>query len=157
MRKSLIAIAVALAVLAGAGAGSTSAQSAEPRFVLSGVVFVEGGTGGRAWLLEPTLTQNQVITVRPGDSIGPYRLASIHDDRVELQGPSGKLVVPLAGVSGPVTAAGPTPAPITRTPNFPAAAPPREGEPVPFFPLDPNRKKVDFRSLFEGLGQGLGK
>ena len=98
------------AALIGASAGSTDAQSAE-RFVLTGVVFVEGGTG-RAWLQEPTLTHNEIVSLRPGDSIGPYRLTKVLEDRVEMEGPAGAFSVRLAGAPGPVTAAASaTPAP----------------------------------------------
>jgi len=96
-------IATTWVAVVGAMAGGAHAQ-AEERFVLSGVVFVEGGRGV-AWLQEPTLTKNQVVTVRPGDSIGPYRLTKILEDQVELEGPAGKFSVPLAGVPGTATAA----------------------------------------------------
>ena len=109
-KRRLILIAAMWAALIGASAGSTDAQSAE-RFILTGVVFVEGGTG-RAWLQEPTLTHNEIVSLRPGDSIGPYRLTKVLKDRVELEGPAGAFSVRLAGAPGPVTAAAPaTPAP----------------------------------------------
>ena len=106
MNRRLILTA---AVLLVGGTLAVSAEAADARFVLTGVVFVDGGDGGRAWLQEPTLTQNQVVTLRPGESIGPYRLTSIHEDRVEFQGPTGKLVVPLAGIAPPTTASTPAP------------------------------------------------
>ena len=90
-------------------AGVADAQSAAPRFMLSGVVVVEGG--GRAWLQEPSLTKNQIVALRPGESIGPYRLTKILDDRVELAGPQGTFVVLLAGAQGPATVAAPAPRP----------------------------------------------
>jgi hypothetical protein len=151
VNRRLILTAAALAVLILVGAFSADAQSTEPRFILTGVVFVEGATGGRAWLQEPTLTQNQIITVRRGDSIGPYRLTSIHEDRVEMEGPSGKVVVPLAGVAGPPTAVGPAR----------QAVVPQVGQDAKRQPIGPNQtvdtrtdraKKFDFRSLPSLLG-----
>jgi hypothetical protein len=101
--RQAILIAAAWAVFAVFGVVDASAQASEPQFILTGVVVVEGETGGRAWLQEPKLTQNQVVPVRRGEQIGPYRLTAIHEDRVELQGPKGKLVVPLAGVAAPAS------------------------------------------------------
>jgi hypothetical protein len=99
----MILTALTVAGLIVAGGLSRDAYAADPNFTLTGVVFVEGGTGGRAWLQEPTLTQNQVVPLRPGESIGPYKLAAIKEDRVELQGPAGKVVVFLAGAGAPAT------------------------------------------------------
>ena len=108
MSRRMMAIAAMWAALVGADAGGVDAQSGE-RFVLTGVVFVEGGAG-RAWLLEPTLTQNQVVPLRPGDSLGPYRLTKVLEDRVELEGPAGTFSVRLTGPSGtPAVAANPEP------------------------------------------------
>src|SRR5262245_50839954 len=107
--KAMLAVAAWLAILAAAGVAG--AQSG-PRFILSGVVVVEGG--GRAWLQEPNWTKNQTVAVRLGESIGPYRLMKILDDRVELAGPEGGFVVLLAGVQAPAVAApaGPPPRPV---------------------------------------------
>lgn len=149
MAKWLIFIAATFVSLSSSLVVEGQAQA--PQFVLTGVVFVEGGSGGRAWLQEPALTQNQVVTVRTGDSIGPYRLATIHEDRVELDGPSGKVVVHLAGVGGPVTAATPAP-PAARIGDAPPTPPAPPGA-RPLRPVDPNRKKFDFKSIFEGMGK----
>lgn len=89
----LIAAAVAMVV---AGASRVDAQAADPRFTLTGVVVVEG-QAGRAWLQEPSLTQNQVVSVRTGETIGMYRLTNVFDDRVELDGPAGVVTVFLTG------------------------------------------------------------
>jgi len=94
-------IASTCVVLVGVAAASASAQA--ERFVLTGVVSVEGG-GGVAWLQEPTITQDRVVTARVGESIGPYKLTKILEDQVELEGPQGKFSVPLAGGSAPATA-----------------------------------------------------
>jgi hypothetical protein len=105
----------------------SAAQS--PAFVLSGVVL--GGEQALVWLQEPTFTQNQPIVVRPGEMVGPYRLTTVQADRVELEGPGGKVMVPLyarlttvptgpisrpvaprADGSAPAAAAGAAPAPM---------------------------------------------
>jgi len=101
VRTRLVLVAATWAAVLGIVVGSANAQSPTPtgeRFVLSGVVFVEGGRG-LAWLQEPSLTQDQVVTLRQGDSIGPYRLTKILEDQVELEGPVGKFSVPLSGAS----------------------------------------------------------
>ena len=82
-------------VIADGAADAQSVAPSGPQFTLSGVVVVEGG--GRAWLQEPVLTQNEIVAVRPGENIGPYRLTKILEDRVELAGPSGTFSVRLAG------------------------------------------------------------
>src|SRR5262245_17337550 len=101
MGRGAILIAATCVVLVGGVAASASAQG--ERFVLTGVVSVEGG-GGVAWLQEPTLTQDKVVTARVGEQIGPYRLSRILEDHVEMEGPQGKFSVPLAGSSAPTTA-----------------------------------------------------
>jgi hypothetical protein len=128
---------------------------------LTGVVFVEGGTGGRAWLQEPTLTQNQVVPLRPGDSLGPYKLTKILEDRVELEGPTGKLVVLLAGSGAPAAAAparGPAKPQMGARTDLPGPNtsgdipfPPRPTGPMPNNPNSP--PKFDFS---KGLGNLLG-
>jgi len=144
--RRLIVIAMTWAALVTVTTSGADAQSpAGTRFTLTGVVFVEGGTG-RAWLVEPSLTQNQVVSVRPGDNIGAYRLSRVLEDRVEMEGPSGKFVVLLAGTPAaatPVTQAPPrqAPAPVPQiTPDTPRP-------PVEILqPGDP-RRKFDFRSI----------
>lgn len=153
MRRVLTAAAWVVLVVAAA-AGSADAQG--PRFTLSGVVVVEGG--GRAWLQEPQLTQNQPVAVRPGESIGPYRLTKVLEDRVELEGPGGKISVLLAGVQAPGTeVANFVPPPPRLTP--PAEAVPGSGPDrvviippgPPLAPLPPGSPpRVDFGSLLRG-------
>ena len=101
--KRAISFAVALAALVVMGGGAF-AQNASERFVVTGVIFVEGGKG-LAWLQEPTFTKNKVIAVHPGDRVGPYRVAKILEDQVVLEGPNGTVSVPLAGGPGTSTAA----------------------------------------------------
>ena len=161
-KRRLMLIAAMWAALISASAGSADAQSAE-RFILTGVVFVEGGTG-RAWLQEPTLTHNEVVSVRPGDSIGPYRLTKVLEDRVELEGPAGKFVVRLAGPAGAATvAASKEPQPQPPTPGLGATAPaptatavaeppqPVFGPDVIVISRDDPRRKFDFGALLRNL------
>lgn len=104
----MILIAAMWAMAAGIVAGSAHAQSQPPpqeRFVLTGVMFVEGEEG-LAWLQEPVFTHNEAITVRVGDRVGPYRLTKILEDQVELQGPGGPVSIPLAGSPSTVRVAG---------------------------------------------------
>ena len=128
-----IEVATMLVALLGAAAGNaygqTAGQPVAERFVLSGVVVFDGG-GGVAWLHEPTLTQSRVIALRPGESIGSYRLEKILDDRVELKGPGGTVLVPLySGAPAAVASAAgsgsarPGPAPSPNAPAAPGAEP----------------------------------
>ncbi len=106
MSKGLVIFVVFLMGAIGI-TGVVDAQSANPlaeKFVLIGVVYVEGGRG-LAWLQEPTFTKNQIVTLRVGDRVGPYRLTKILEDQVELEGPRGKVAVPLAGAGGAITVA----------------------------------------------------
>lgn len=107
MRRRLILIAATWAAVVGLIAGIALAQSPTPRggqFVLVGVVLLEGGRG-LAWVQEPTFTSNKVVTVRLGDSVGPYRVTKILTHQVELTGPGGAISVPLAGSPGAVSVA----------------------------------------------------
>jgi hypothetical protein len=97
-------VAVTCAALVGLAAGSGYAQAPTERFVVTGVIFVEGGRG-LAWLQEPTFTKNKVIAVHPGDRVGPYRVTKILEDQVVLEGPGGTVSVPIAGGPGTTTAA----------------------------------------------------
>jgi len=156
MRGVLAAAGWLVLVVAASLADAQSVAPAGPRFTLSGVVVVEGG--GRAWLQEPLLTQNQIVAVRPGESIGPYRLTKILDDRVELAGPGGTFAVRLAGAPGPATVAAPAPRPAPAR----EAPPPSSNDPndpnrvvilppgPPLAPLPPGTPRVDFGSLLRG-------
>lgn len=153
--KGILAAASLVLVVA---AGVADAQSVTPRFTLSGVVVVEGG--GRAWLQEPSLTMNQIVALRPGESIGPYRLTKILDDRVELAGPQGTFVVLLAGAQGPATAAAPAPRPApVREATPPSSNDPNDPDRVMILPPGPpladlpqGTPRVDFGSLLRGGG-----
>src|SRR5258706_1416838 len=85
MNRRFRVIVVTGMLLAGMSAVDGEAQFVQTpgtQFALSGVVVVEGQ--GRAWLQEPTLTQNRIVGIRVGESIGSYRLTKILEDRVEL-------------------------------------------------------------------------
>ena len=106
-----------------------AADQDQSRFVLSGVITKQDG-GSMALLGEPTLTQDRPLLVREGDQLGPYRVAKIREDRVELDGPSGKLVVRLfvsAGFGAPVTPS--TPATTAAARASPAPTRPESTEP----------------------------
>ena len=107
--KTAIISSVLLMLLGGTGAG-VSAQSGTPggeRFVLTGLV-VWSGNEGVAWLQEPDLTRNELVTLRIGESVGPWKLTRFLDNGVEMEGPAGKVIVPLhnAGGGGTAVAAG---------------------------------------------------
>jgi hypothetical protein len=104
VRRRLILIAATWATVIGLVAGSAHAQSPTPpsgQFVLIGVVMLEGERG-LAFVQEPNFTNNKVVTVRLGDSVGPYRVTKILTHQVELAGPGGTISVPLAGLPGAV-------------------------------------------------------
>jgi hypothetical protein len=126
----------------GVAAGRAHAQGAAAhQFVLSGLVLAGDGRG-TAWLQEPALTQNQPLAFRIGDTIGPYRLTGIFDDRVELQGPGGRLTVPLYGTGGT------QPAPAAPAQPTQAQSGPTPHPTVPLY--DPSRR-AGLRSFLEGL------
>lgn len=118
MSRRLVLVAATWTVLIGAMAGSAHAQAptrvATGGFVLTGLVYVDGEEG-LAWLREPTFTDNEIVPVRAGDTVGPYRLTRILEDRVELEGPGGKLSVLLSG-SGSTTVVEPITQPSRRAP-----------------------------------------
>ena len=110
MKRRLVLIAATWAAVVGLVAGSAQAQSPTPpggQFLLVGVVMLEGGRG-LAWMQEPNFTSNKVVTVRLGDSVGPYRVTKILTHQVELEGPGGTISVPLAGSPGTVSVASST-------------------------------------------------
>jgi hypothetical protein len=103
----MILIAATCAVVVGLVAGRAQAQSPNPtgaQLAVVGVVILEGGRG-LAWVQDPAFTGNKVVTVRVGDSVGPYRVTKILTHQVELTGPGGTISVPLAGSPGAVSVA----------------------------------------------------
>jgi hypothetical protein len=101
---------------------------AAERFVVSGVVLLDGNNG-LAWLQEPTLTGNRAVVLRPGQNVGPYRLTGVFEDRVELEGPNGKVRVPVhtAGAETVVAATG---APRNGSLRFPPEGMTADGTPT---------------------------
>ena len=149
MKRILTVVAWAVVVIATVTGG---ADAQTPRFTLSGLVVVEGG--GRAWLQEPLLTQNQPVALRPGESIGPYRLTKIYEDRVDMVGPGGAFSVMLAGIQGATAAAAPPqprpvtlPAPVDTSGHEVIVLPPGP----PLAELPPGTPRVDFGSLLRGI------
>jgi hypothetical protein len=147
MKRILTVVAWAVVAIAAA-AGAVDAQT--PNFTLSGLVVVEGG--GRAWLQEPVLTQNQPVALRPGESIGPYRLTKVFEDRVELVGPNGTFSVMLAGIQGATVATSPPPPQPLPAPRA-VADPNHRVLPLgpPLAELPPGTPRVDFGSLLQGI------
>jgi hypothetical protein len=129
VKTRVLVIAGMWAAVVGLVAGSAQAQSpTQPggQFVLVGVVLLEGGRG-LAWVQEPNFTNNKVVTVRLGDSVGPYRVTKILTHQVELTGPAGSVSIPLAGVPGAVSvasSAGPVRRPAREVPPGPALSDP---------------------------------
>jgi len=141
VRTRLNLIVATWAAVAGLVVGSAHAQApTQPgrQFSLIGVVMLEGGRD-LAFIQEPSLTKDKVVTVRVGDTVGPYRVTKILTHQVELTGPGGTVAVPLAGLPGAVgvastSSAGGPPAQTDLT-SSPGAVIPR-GDPRRVFPLD---------------------
>jgi len=162
VRRRLILIAATWAAVVGLVAGSAHAQSPTPpggQFVLVGVVLLEGERG-LAWVQEPNFTNNKVVTVRLGDSVGPYRVTKILTHQVELTGPGGTISVPLAGLPGAVSvasSAGTVRRPAGEMPPAPALSNPKvivipRGDPRRDFPVS-----VMFPEKFRGSTAASGE
>jgi hypothetical protein len=114
-------ISVVFSILLGATSAAVSAEGAE-RFILTGMV-VWSGNEGVAWLQEPDLTRNETVALRIGQSVGPWKLTRFLDNGIELDGPAGKVLIPLQNAGGGGTAvaagapagSGATPAPTAAT------------------------------------------
>lgn len=118
--KGLVALAAVLSALCGATAtGSAQVGAPVERFVLSGLVVSDGGEGV-AWLEESNLTQGRVVALRRGDNLGPWKLTRILEDRVELEGPAGKVFVPVSNAGSGTVASALSP---TGAGNMPFARP----------------------------------
>ncbi len=138
-------ISTVLLALFGATAAGVSGQPSTlgaERFVLTGLL-VWSGKEGVAWLQEPDLTQNQIVTLRIGESVGPWTLTRFLDNGVELEGPAGKVLVPLQNVGGGGTAvaagapAGPGTAPASPARSSPRTDASRIDPPPPTPPANP--------------------
>src|SRR5262249_29392648 len=95
-------------------------DAAANAFILSGLVVYDDGDG-RAWIQEKTLTQNQVVVLKRGQSVGPWKLTRIMPGRVELDGPGGTISVLLSDGSGGGTRSAAVGAPAS---SAPATTPP---------------------------------
>jgi hypothetical protein len=158
-------ISSVLLILLGATGAEVSGQPGAPgaeRFVLTGMV-VWSSSEGVAWLQEPDLTRNKPVTLRIGESVGPWKLTRFLDNGVELDGPAGKVLVPLqnAGGGGTAVAAGaparPAPEAASRTfsPNDSAraATPPSSGSAAPGLTADVNRPAPNAGGFGEALNR----
>lgn len=116
MTRTIVALAaLALGVVSVPQLAPAQAP-APPQFVLNGIVIPENGKAF-VWIQEPSLTQGKVIVLRPGETVGPYKLGKVEDDRVELEGPGGKVMVPLyARAPGAPAAPGATAGRVPSTP-----------------------------------------
>jgi hypothetical protein len=151
MNPPRIALSFTAGVLLLACSELTHAQD-PPRFTVSGVIIRDGAS--MAWVGEPTHTKNKLVRVREGDQIGPYRVTSIQEDRVELTGPAGPVVVRLSA-SAPDMPAQPTtastggtgtdvtaPAGQPQTPRAPGSSTASAARPRPTFPGAQERKPM---------------
>jgi hypothetical protein len=154
-------------VLLGATGAGVSAQPGAPggeRFVLTGLV-VWSDKEGVAWLQEPDLTRNQIVTRRIGESVGPWKLTRFLENGVELDGPAGKVLIPLQNVGAGGTAvaagapAGSAPAAASTARAFPrndasgVATPPAPVNPEPGFVWESNRPAPNAGALGEVLSK----
>lgn len=154
-RRMILTVATWFGMV-GILAGHSYAQSQTPpgeRFVLTGVVFGEGGRG-LAWLQEPTFTNNLVVSVRIGDSVGPYRLTKISEYRIELEGPGGPLSIPLAGSPGTVTVAA-RPETVEPPADEPRPRPALNNPKAIFIPRGDPRRNFPASTLLLGAGARL--
>ena len=158
-------ISVVLSILLGATSAGVSAQPGAPgaeRFVLTGMV-VWSGNEGVAWLQEPDLTRNEMVALRIGESVGPWKLTRFLDNGVELEGPAGKVLIPLHNAGGGGTAvaagapAGTAPAPTAATPSRDdasrVATPPAPVSPAPGYVGESNRPAPNASALSEALNK----
>lgn len=154
MRRRLILIAATWAAVVGLVAGNAHAQSPTPpggQFVLVGVVLLEEGRG-LAWIQEPNFTGNKVVTVRLGDSVGPYRVTKILTHQVELTGPGGTVSVPLAGLPGAVSVASSAGAAQQPAGEMSPPRAPRDLNTVTILPPGDPRRDFPMSRMFVGAG-----
>jgi hypothetical protein len=162
-------ISSALLILLGVTGARVSGQPGTPgaeRFVLTGLV-VWSGNEGVAWLQEPDLTRNELVTLRIGQSLGPWKLTRFLDNGVELDGPTGKILVPLHNAGGGGTAvaagapAGPAPAAASTARTFPrgdasrVATPSAPVSPAPGYAAESNPATPSAPAFSEALNKAL--
>jgi hypothetical protein len=160
-------ISLVLLLLLGATGAGVSGQPVTPgaeRFVLTGMVMWSGNEGV-AYLQEPDLTRNELVTLRIGESVGPWKLTRFLDNGVELDGPTGKVLVPLHNAGGRGTAvatgapAGSAPAAGSTARTLPRDDASRNGTPpasvssLPGFVGDANRPAANANALSEAFNR----
>ena len=130
-------------------------------------MVVWSGNEGVAWLQEPDLTRNEIVALRIGESVGPWKLTRFLDNGVELEGPAGKVLIPLhnAGGGGTAVAAG-APAgpaagadgrrPVPRDDASRVATPPAPVSPAPGYVGESNRPAPNAERAHRGVEQGAG-
>lgn len=92
-------VSTALVATLSTGAIAQTRGPGGESFVLSGLIIFEAG-GGIAYLQEPSLTGDRSVALRVSESIGPYRLTKILEDRIVLEGPAGTVLVPVLNSGG---------------------------------------------------------
>ena len=93
--KTAMISSVLLILLGATGSGVRAAGGpGRERFVLTGMV-VWSEKEGVAWLQEPEFTRNAIVAVRIGQNVGPWKLTRFLENGVELDGPAGKVLIPL--------------------------------------------------------------
>ena len=125
-------------------APSVAPAQEQPRFSVMGVVIRQDVS--IAWIGEPTYTKDNFVRVREGDRLGPYRIVKIREDRVELTGPTGPLVVRLSA-SAPDVASQPSGQAVSTEAAPPAASP------LPEEKIEAGRARVsEFKALYPSQG-----
>lgn len=117
MIRTIVALAALTLSVVSVPQLALAQAPAPPQFVLNGIVIPDNGRAF-VWIQEPSLTQGKVIVLRPGETVGPYKLGKVDDDRVVLEGPGSKIMVPLYA-RAPGAPVAPT-ATTGRTPSTPA-------------------------------------
>lgn len=121
LAKNILVLATLCAAWLSPGAAAAQDQ---PRFSVMGVVIRQDVS--IAWIGEPTYTKDNFVRVREGDRVGPYQIVKIREDRVELTGPAGPIVVRLSASAPDV---GPQPSgQAVSTVSAPAAMSPAEAQ-----------------------------
>jgi hypothetical protein len=157
VRTRLILMSATWAAVVGLVVGSAHAQApTQPggQFSLIGVVMLEGGRD-LAFIQEPSLKDNKVVIVRLGDNVGPYRVTKILTHQVELTGPGGVVVIPLAGLPGAVgvaSASGAAQPSAVGTPSQPAGSSPPAPLPNVVIPRGDPRRNFPASELLVGAG-----
>jgi hypothetical protein len=140
--KRILLLATLCAVWFAPGAAAAQDQ---PRFSVMGVVIRQDVR--IAWIGEPTYTKDNFVRVREGDRLGPYQILKIREDRVEMTGPTGPMVVRLSA-SAPDVASQPSGQVVSSTVATPAAA-----APLPEEKIAAGQARVrEFKALYPSQG-----